>query len=122
MRKRAVAKRELARRKVHGRGGVTLESRLLTSDWTADVKSVEAAIGTFTADRALDNECQVVLFELPGDAGLHVNVTHEYPTKAGGYVLNRRFRDTPCGQIVQHIRDMVFSGRPGSKALTGITD
>jgi hypothetical protein len=133
MRKRVLGKKAPARRTVRGGAGVTAEHRLLTSDWTADVKSVETAIGRFTADRDLDNECQVVMFELPGDFELHVNVTHQYLTNAvagwagpgkliNGYVHNRRFGDTPCSQIVRQIREMVFAGRPGSKALAGTTD
>ena len=126
-------KRELVKRTLRGGAAVTTEYRLLTNAWTADVRSVEIAIGRFTAQRALDNTCHVVLFEVPGDAELHVNVTHEHLTSgvtgwAGpgkipdGYVHNRRFGDTPRSRIVQQIRDMVFAGRAGAKALAAIAD
>jgi hypothetical protein len=129
MRKTAPIKRSVRR----APAGVRAEHRLLTSAWTADVKSVAAAIGRFTQDQALDNECDVVLFELPGDLELHVNVTHQYLTRgvpgwAGpgrlpdGFVHNRRFGDAPRSQIVRQIREMVFAGRPGSRSLSGTSD
>jgi hypothetical protein len=81
---------------------------------------MEIAIGRFTVDRPLTNECQVMFFEMDHDAHLHVNVTHKHLTKAAtgwagpgavadGFVHNRRFGDTQQSQIVRHIRDMVFA-------------
>ena len=102
--------------------GITVTHKLLTESWTADVHAVETAIGHFSADRAVTNDCQVVLFEVVRDDHLHVNVTHRYPTKTargwagpanlpGGFVHNRRFGDGHPKQIVKHIRDMVFATR-----------
>lgn len=99
---------------------VTTEHSLLTSSWTADVETVETAIGRFTTDRSIANDCQVMLFEIAGDAQLHVNVIHERPRTAvrgwagpgrlpAGCVYNRRFGDTPPNEIIRHIRDMVFA-------------
>ena len=130
MRKRKLFNKPV-RRPIRGGAAVTIEYRLLTNAWTADVKSFETAIAHFTAERALENECQVVLFELPGDGDLHVNVTHEHLTNSvrgwagpgkllDGYVHNRRFGDVPASRIVQQIRDMVFAGRAGAKALAAL--
>ena len=99
---------------------VTTRHKLLTGSWTADVEMLETAIGRFTNERPLANGCQVAFFEIPGDAELHVNVTHRHPTVAirgwvgpaslpGGFVHNRRFGDTPPNQILRHIRNMVFA-------------
>ena len=101
---------------------VTTKHKLLTGSWTADVKTLETAIGRFTADRPLAHDCQVVLFEIAGDDELHVNVTHRHRTMAvpgwagpgrlpEGFVHNRRFGDTPPDQMIRHIRDMVFASR-----------
>ena len=105
-----------------GAGAVTTKHRLLTSSWKADVARLETAIGRFTADRPLANDCQVVFFEVAGDGLLHVNVTHRHATMAvpgwagpgrlpDGFVHNRRFGDTPPSQMIRHIRDMVFAER-----------
>lgn len=105
-----------------GASAVTTRHKLLTSSWTSDVETLETAIGRFTADRPLANDCQVVFFEIPRDSHLHVNVTHEHQTMAvrgwagparlpDGFVHNRRFGDTPPNQIIRHIRDMVFAAR-----------
>ena len=118
---------------VRGDARVTTAHRLLTTAWTEDVKSVEIAISRCTVDRALDHECEVVLFEEPGDAQLHVNVTHQRLTNAAslragprrsadGYVHNRRFSDRSRSQIVRQILDMIFGGGPGSRPLAGIVD
>src|SRR5882672_11531493 len=83
---------------------VTTDHKLLTSAWTADVATLETAIGQATVRRPLTNDCHVVFFEIPGDDDLHVNVTHQHPTMnvrgwAGparlpdGFVHNRRFGD-----------------------------
>lgn len=105
-----------------GAGTLTTRHQLLTSAWTADVERLETAIETFTADRPLADDCQVDLFEVPGDAHLHVNVTHHDPTVAlrgwagpgrvaDGFIQNRRFVHTPLSQMIRHIRDMVFAAR-----------
>jgi len=101
---------------------VTTTHRNLTSSWTADVETMETAIGRFTAHGPLKNDCQVVFFEIAGDRQLHVNVTHQHQTVAvrgwsgpgklsDGFVHNRRFGDTPPTQMIRHIRDMVFAAR-----------
>ena len=100
---------------------VTTKHKLLTDSWTANVEALEAAVGRFTTDRSLTNDCQVVFFEI-GDGRLHVNVTHKYQTTAvrgwagpaslrEGFVHNRTFADAPPGQMLRHIRDMVFAER-----------
>jgi hypothetical protein len=79
---------------------------------------VETAIGRVTADRAVRNDCQVVLFEIVRDEHLHVNVTHKYSTRTvrgwagparlqGGFVHNRIFGGKPT-KIIGYIREMVF--------------
>ncbi len=105
-----------------GAGTLTTSHQLLTSAWTADVERLETAIERFTADRPLADDCQVDLFEMPGDGHLHVNVTHHDPTVslrgwagpgrvADGFIHNRRFVHTPPSQMIRHIRDMVFAAR-----------
>jgi len=105
-----------------GASAVTTKHKLLTSAWTADVETLENAIGRFAADRPLANDCHVVFFEIAGDGQLHVNVTHEHATIgvrgwAGparlpdGFVHNRRFGDTATSQMIRHIRNMVFAER-----------
>lgn len=102
--------------------GISTTHKLLTESWTADVQAVETAIGRFSADRAVTNDCQVVLFEIVRDDHLHVNVTHKYQTMTvpgwagpasleGGFVHNRTFGDSQPNEIVRHIRDMVFAPR-----------
>jgi hypothetical protein len=100
---------------------ITTTHKLLTGSWTANVEALETAVGRFRKDHAPSNDCHVVLFEMVRDAHLHVNVTHKYPTKnvpgwAGpaslpqGFVHNRTFSGAqPTGQIVRHVRDMVFA-------------
>lgn len=101
-------------------GIVTAEHSLVTSAWTDDVLTVEAAIRRFTARRNLASDCQVMLFEMAGDPDLHVNVIHGLPKPhvsgwAGpgrvesGVVYNRRFGNVPTNRIIQHIREMVFA-------------
>jgi len=113
-----------------GARAVTTKHKLVTSRWTADVETLETAIGRFTADRPLTNDCHVVFFEIAGDGQLHVNVTHQHPTMAvrgwagparlpDGFVHNRRFGDTPTSQMVRHIRDMVFAVRDWSDGAAG---
>ena len=100
---------------------ITTTHKLLTGAWTASVEALETAVGRFRADHAPSNHCHIVLFEMARDGHLHVNVTHKYPTKsvagwAGpaslpqGFVHNRTFSEAqPTGQIVRHVRDMVFA-------------
>ena len=109
-------------RELRSEGGraVTTSHTLLTGFWAADVEALEAAIGRFTADQPLTNDCRVSFFELAGDSQLHVNVTHQHPTKAvrgwagpgitrDGFVHNRRFSGMLPSAIIRHIRTMVFA-------------
>jgi hypothetical protein len=103
------------------RTAVTTERSLLTTSWTADVRTLETAIGRFTSEQSLAHDCQVMMFEIEGDQQLHVNVVHQLPHTAAvpgwsgpgrlaaGSVYNRRFGDTPPSQIIRHIREMVFA-------------
>jgi len=106
----------------HGRAtAVSTEHSLLTTAWTADVRTLETAIGQFASEQPLASDCQVVMFEIEGDDQLHVNVVHQAPRTAvvhgwsgpgqlpAGSVYNRRFSDTPPAQIIRHIRNMVFA-------------
>jgi hypothetical protein len=100
---------------------ITTAHQLLTDSWTENVTIVETAVGHFQADHAPGNDCQVMLFEMPGDRQLHVNVTHKFLTKsvpgwAGpgslpqGFVHNRMFSEAqPTGRIARHVRDMIFA-------------
>lgn len=101
---------------------VTAQHALLTSSWTRDVVTLEAAIRRFTSERRLASDCQVILFEIPGDDQLHVNVIHqrEHPPVAvrgwsgpgllpDGCVYNRRFGNATQAQIIRHIREIVFA-------------
>jgi hypothetical protein len=101
-------------------GTLTTSHQLLTSAWTADVARLEIAVGKFTADRRLADDCQVDFFEMPGDGHLHVNVTHQDPTVSlrgwagpgrlpDGFIHNRRFVHSPPNQMIRHIRAMVFA-------------
>jgi hypothetical protein len=101
---------------------VTTTHRNLTSSWTADVETLETAIRRFPAHGPLENDCQVVFFEIAGDRELHVNVTHQHQTVAvpgwsgpgklpDGFVHNRRFVDTPPSKMIRQIRDMVFAAK-----------
>jgi hypothetical protein len=103
-----------------GAGVITTRHSLRTNSWTADVEMMETAVGRLTADRPLANDCQVVFFEIPGDAQLHVNVIHQRPAMAvrgwagparvaEGFVHNQRFGDTTPRRMIRHIRDMVFA-------------
>lgn len=102
---------------------ITATHKLVTESWTADVEAVETAIRRF---RSSSNDCQVTLFEMAGDRHLHVNVTHTFPTTTApgwagpaclpqGFVHNRRFSE-PAGQIVRHIRNMVFAAPIGPRS------
>jgi hypothetical protein len=99
---------------------ITTAHKLLTDEWTGDVRLLETAIGRFDASRSPANDCRVVLFELPRDRRLHVNVTHRHQTKsvsgwAGpgslpeGFVNNRTFGAMQPSRIAGHIRKMVFA-------------
>jgi hypothetical protein len=107
-----------------GGGAVAISARhqLLSDSWTADVEALEEALGRLRTDGNLTNNCEVVCFEIAGDEHLHVNVTHEYATKAvkgwagpgmmpDGVVHNRRFGATPQSEMIRHVRDMVFATR-----------
>jgi hypothetical protein len=101
---------------------ITTTHNLLTTAWQADVQTLESAVGRFTVDRPLSNDCRVAFFEIVGDGHLHVNVTHRYPTIGArgwagpgrlpqGFVHNRRFSETRRRQVIRHIRNMVFADR-----------
>jgi hypothetical protein len=101
---------------------ISAKHQLLSDSWTEEVENLERAIGCFKADPNVANNCEVVLFEIAGDEHLHCNVTHRHATEAvtgwagpgqvpDGFVHNRRFGDTPHGDIVRQIRDMVFAAR-----------
>jgi hypothetical protein len=105
-----------------GASVITTDHKLLTRAWTTDVATLETAIGQFTERRPLTTDCHVVFFEIAGDDDLHVNVTHQHPTRevrgwAGpgrlpdGFVHNRRFGDAAPAQILRHIREIVFAER-----------
>jgi len=105
-----------------GARALTTDHKLLTSAWTTDVAALEIAIGELTGRRSLTTDCHVVFFEIAGDDDLHVNVTHQHPTRevrgwAGpgrlpdGFVHNRRFGDAAPAQILRHIREIVFADR-----------
>jgi hypothetical protein len=110
----------------HSRGGgavaISARHQLLSRWWTADVAALERAIGRFRTGGNLTNSCEVVCFEIAGDAHLHVNVTHRFATKpvsgwAGrgklpdGFVHNRRFGDASQSEILRHVRHMIFAAR-----------
>ena len=98
------------------------EQQLSSSRRNADVEKLERAIGGFTADASVANNCEIALFEIVGDEYIHCNVTHQHLTKtvtgwagpghvAQGFVHNRRFADTPHRDMVRHIREMAFAAR-----------
>jgi D-aminopeptidase len=93
---------------------------LLTNTWTADVQTLERGIDEFAVPRP--QQYHVSLFEMKGDAKLHVNVTHKQETEAvegwsgpgvsaNGFVRNRRFESTSTSEILRSIREMVFAAR-----------
>ena len=99
---------------------ITTAHKLLTAEWAADVRLLETAISRFEDKHPLTNDCRVVMFEVPRDRNLHVNVTHMQKTKSipgwngpgcvpGGFVNNRTFGNMLPGRIARHIRDMVFA-------------
>jgi hypothetical protein len=102
--------------------GLRTTRKLMTESWIEDVQAVEAAIGRFSEDRAVTNDCQVALFDTGRDDHLHVNVTHRYATRTargwagparlpGGFVHNRRFRDGRITEIIGCVREMVYASR-----------
>ena len=114
-------------RTFHGGTAITTTHKLLTGSWTADVEALETAIGRFQVDGPRANDCQVVFFEIVGDADLHVNVMHKHPTMtvsgwAGpaclpdGFVT---FGDMQRSQMIRHIREMIFAGRDWSGGAAG---
>ena len=106
---------------------ITTTHKLLTESWTADVETIETAVGRFRADDASSNDFQIVLFEMTRDGHLHVNVTHRYATMSApgwmgpgslpqGFVHNRTFSEAqPTRQIVRHVRDMVCAAPIGMR-------
>ena len=95
---------------------------LSNSSRAAYVRDLEEAIGRFTFEPNVTDQCEVALFEIEGDEHLHCNVTHRHATKSvagwagpgsvpNGFVYNRRFRDVSQNNIIRHIRDMVFAPR-----------
>jgi hypothetical protein len=93
---------------------------LLTDVWTKDVHELERGIEDFAVPPAY--QYHVSLFEMAGDADLHVNVTHREQTKhvkgwsgpgvsANGHVHNRRFHTTSSAEILRCIHQMVFAER-----------
>jgi hypothetical protein len=96
--------------------------KLLTDSWTAEVATLETAVGHFDAGAAMKNDCKVAFFEVVRDEHLHVNITHRYPTRTArgwagpanlpqGFVHNRTFGDIQPSQIIRHVRAMVFASR-----------
>jgi hypothetical protein len=94
----------------------------VTTAWTADVKVLEAALRRCKADRPVTG-CRVAFSEVPGDAGLHVDVIHTRQTAhvngwmplddaPDGLVHHRRFDREPRYQLLRQIRDMVFAAQP----------
>ena len=90
--------------------------------WTVEVEILKTAIKRFASRHLMTNECRIALFEVPGDANLHVNVTHRHQTKPAsgwvgpaavpqGFVHNRCFGAIRPNEIVRHISEMVFSER-----------
>ena len=59
---------------------VKIEHKLLTNAWIDDALTVMAVVRAFVRRRPLHDGCRIVLFELDGDAALHVNVTHQRST------------------------------------------
>jgi hypothetical protein len=101
---------------------ISARHRLLSDSWTADVENLESAIERFKVDPNVENNCEVVFFEIAGDGQLHCNVTHRHATKTvtgwagpghmpAGFVHNRRFGDTPQKDMIRHVLDMVFAAR-----------
>jgi hypothetical protein len=99
---------------------ITITRKLLTASWVSGVDTVETAIRRFRPDKVPANDCQIVFFEIAGDERLHVNVTHQKPTRsangwagparvAAGFVHNRTFGDVPPKQMIRHIRQMAFA-------------
>lgn len=115
-----LSRRSFAHGGREGTGVITTRHALRTNSWTADVATMEIAVGRLTLDRPLADDCQVVFFEIPGDHQLHVNVIHRRPAMAvrgwagpakvpEGFVHNQRFVDTTPQRMIRHIRDMVFA-------------
>lgn len=109
---------------------VKIEHKLLTNAWIDDALTVMAVVRAFVRRRPLHDGCRIVLFELDGDAALHVNVTHQRSTAtpagwsgpghtADGFVHNRRFDCTESGTIGRHIQQMVYARPQRVLAVTG---
>ncbi|HEV3141077.1 MAG TPA: hypothetical protein VGY57_11200 [Vicinamibacterales bacterium] len=101
---------------------ITTQHKLLTDEWTGDVRLLEIAIRRFDGKERQANDCRVVLFEVARDPHLHVNVTHKHETKSvigwagpgsvpDGFVNNRTFGAMQPSRIAGHIRAMVFAER-----------
>jgi hypothetical protein len=115
-----IARRAAAAPPVSTARATTTNNTFHSGYWSADVTALERALGELIVKRPVTNDCQVSFFEVPGDADLHVNVTHRHETVAlkgwsgpastpDGFVHNRRFQDRQS--ILSHIRDMVFAAR-----------
>jgi len=101
---------------------IATSHKLLTDSWTAAVATLETVVGSFEADGAATNDCQVAFFEIVRDDHLHVNVTHRYQTRTAhgwmgparlpqGFVHNRTFGSSQPLHIIRHVREMVFASR-----------
>ena len=101
---------------------ISTTHNLVARSWTVEVEILKTAIKRFASRRLTTNECRIALFEVAGDADLHVNVTHRHQTQAArgwvgpavlrqGFVHNRRFGAIPPNEIVRHISEMVLSKR-----------
>ena len=115
-----IARRAPAAPRVSPARATIADNTLRSGDWSCDATALESALGRLIAKRPVTNECRVSFFEVPGDADLHVNVTHRYETVGvkgwsgpasmpDGFVHNRRFQDR--ASILPHIRAMVFAAR-----------
>ena len=100
---------------------ITTQHKLITDQWTGDVRLLEAAIRRFDVKRSPQNDCRVVLFEVPRDSDLHVNVTHAHETKSvrgwagpgsvpDGFVSNRTFGAMQPDRIAGHIASVWPTG------------
>ena len=109
---------------------VQVHQKLLTDAWQDDAWEVTAEVRAFTRRRAPRSRCRVVLFEVPGDRDLHVNVIHQRSAStppgwsgpgvtAVGFVHNRRFDVREPARIARHIQEMVYAPRDPSPVLSG---
>ena len=96
--------------------------KLLTESWSTDVEIVENAIRGFAAERPLEHDCRVVLFEVVhGSQPARQRHTRARDgavagwagpaSVADGFVNNRTFADMTPTRIAGHIRSMMFAER-----------